>query len=552
MRKRFARLKALILGLVVAEDAFGLRERRPLKLNVERIEMPQIRKEHWQRFLAYARERTTLTEESGVDPKSLKAVQHEFDQDRVDAIDMEKLKWPILVSQDGYVLDGNHRWIKAYQVDHPLKLLRLGLDRDDALTLMREFPQAQFVENSFCPTGSGGGVDPSCSSGGVPSVVKKEAQFISGFPGVGKYFTVHLVGSWAKQTADKLPDRKGSNTSDFDIILTPKPSEAKGLVKFKERDEREGIIQAIRVAWKFPRSLQIHEGDVQPTSKSLTLNRFQFHSSPDKVAEFQKWLRQQFKAVLLGKSDEELWAEFARKGFERGAGRAFDDVNKTKRWLPGQGDFYGGTRKEFLRSSFGRPETTDKLKLLAGRSFTDLKNVTEDMATRMSRTLMDGLARGSNPRDLVDDLVEDLGVSEVRAEAIARTEIIRAHAEGQLDAMEKLGVEEVGVAVEWGTAKDGRVCRHCQPLQGVVLTIEEAHGTIPAHVNCRCAFVPANVGEDDSKQIRSKAAILEAFEESEVDPPELDDERPKPLVESANKVQNSDLAEFSQLMKGLT
>lgn len=267
------------------------------------------------------------------------------------------------------------------------------------------------------------------------------------------------------------------------------------------------------------------------TRNSFIANRWQFAASRDKIAEFQKWLRQQFKAVLLGKSDEELWAEFARKGFEKGAGRAFDDVNKKRRWSPGQGDFYAGSRQEFLRSSFGRPESVEKLQLLASRSFTDLTNVTEDMAARMSRTLMDGLARGANPRELVDQLTEDLDVSEVRAETIARTEIIRSHSEGQLDALEQLGVKEVGVAVEWSTAGDLRVCPSCKPLEGVVLKIEEAHGLIPAHPNCRCAFIPANVGEDTSKQKRTKKEIEDAFAESDVEMPEIGEDRPLPFID---------------------
>jgi hypothetical protein len=97
---------------------------------------------------------------------------------------------------------------------------------------------------------------------------------------------------------------------------------------------------------------------------------------------------------------------------------------------------------------------------------------------------------------------------------IARTEVIRAHAEGQLDALEELGVEELGVEVEWTVTEDSRLCPLCAALKGVVLTLDEAKGLLPRHPNCRCAFIPANVGEDEEGQLRSKSAIEKAIDKS--------------------------------------
>jgi hypothetical protein len=74
---------------------------------------------------------------------------------------------------------------------------------------------------------------------------------------------------------------------------------------------------------------------------------------------------------------------------------------------------------------------------------------------------------------------------------IARTEIINAHAEGQLDSFDMLGVEEVGVVAEWATAGDDRVCEECASIEGELFTVDEARGMIPLHPNCRCAWIPA-------------------------------------------------------------
>lgn len=226
-----------------------------------------------------------------------------------------------------------------------------------------------------------------------------------------------------------------------------------------------------------------------------TENKYQFISSPEKIEAFQGWLREQLGATVTSKSNEKLWKDYARAGYQKGAGRAFDDVNRSRRFSPGGGEFYAGSRDQFLRSSFSRPETVEKIQLLAGRSFDDLENVTADMSTRMSRTLTDGLTQGMNPREVARLMSEDIDVSEQRAEVIARTEIIRAHAEGQLDSMQAMGVAKVGAMVEFSTAGDDRVCPECSELEGQEYSLEDAHGIIPVHPQCRCAWVPA--GFDD-------------------------------------------------------
>lgn len=268
------------------------------------------------------------------------------------------------------------------------------------------------------------------------------------------------------------------------------------------------------------RKLMIEEDafGLRPASHDpfTTNTRWRFATTPEKVKAFQSWLKQQFQDLHL--TDDELWKKFVTDGFRRGAGRAFEDVRvaRLRRERPelftpeAQGalrDFYRGNKEEFLRAAFGRPETREKVELLAGRVFTDLKGITEPMAARISRELTDGLVRGANPREIAKDLEDAIGVGSQRAEMIARTEIVRAHAAGQLRAMEDMGIEEVGVAVEWSTAGDDRVCEVCAELEGVVLKLAEAEGLLPRHPNCRCALVPANVGEASVDQIASKRSI---------------------------------------------
>lgn len=251
--------------------------------------------------------------------------------------------------------------------------------------------------------------------------------------------------------------------------------------------------------------------------KGLTANagRWQFASDPEKVRQFKAWLRREMEGELTSRSERELWEAYTKLGLQKGAGRAFDDTRRPQRVaaeLSGKSDFYLGSRDEFLRSAFNRPVAIEKVQLLASRSFDELENVTTATATRMTRHLTDGLVKGDSPRDIARDLDRDLDIGENRSLVIARTEIVRAHAEGQLMALEELGVEEVGVVVEWSTAGDDHVCELCQPLEGVVLKIDEAKGMLPRHPNCRCAWLPANVGEDSKDQKDTKSSIGRALD----------------------------------------
>lgn len=228
---------------------------------------------------------------------------------------------------------------------------------------------------------------------------------------------------------------------------------------------------------------------------------WEFLSDEAKLKEFEDWLKNETGLTIVSEEDR-FWEELAQEGYERGAGRAFTDANKKRK-----GFERTQSKRSFMSFALGAPETKEKIKILASRVFTDIKGVAEVLATRIRKELVDGLIQGDNPRTVARRMREHIGKGQKHAERIARTEMIRAHAEGQLDSLERMGVEKVGVAVEWSTAGDTRVCPLCGPMEGVVLKVKESHGLIPRHPNCRCAWVPANVGENTQSQVRSKSAI---------------------------------------------
>jgi DNA topoisomerase-1 len=269
-----------------------------------------------------------------------------------------------------------------------------------------------------------------------------------------------------------------------------------------------------------------------------------FRSDPDKIKGFQKWLKTRVDVRIKKGEEGKLWEAFVRQGFERGAGRSFDEVkSRAKGAMKEDVAGYAGKREQFLKDSFARPTTVEKVKAIASRAYEDMGGVTSDMADRMRQTLAEGLTQGKNPREIARDLTDDVDISAARARTIARTEVVRAHAEGQLDSLEAMGVTEVGVMVEWKTSGLDEVdkrgnpvspCELCIPMEGVVLKIEEARGMIPRHPNCKCAWIPGNVGEDDEDQKRGAAAIRKAIGKSAGD----DDEWGDVEIDSSRPTRN--------------
>jgi SPP1 gp7 family putative phage head morphogenesis protein len=249
----------------------------------------------------------------------------------------------------------------------------------------------------------------------------------------------------------------------------------------------------------------------QQFSPLKTNARYEFLTSSDKVDAFNGWLQSQIDANVLGvQRGEDAWtAKYIESSYKKGMMRAYTDAHKKE--LAAKPAFYNQSREQFLKDSFAAPETREKLKLLFTRTFEEMKGMTNAMKGQMSRVLADGLAHGRSAAEIAGDLADRIDVSMARAKTIARTEVIRAHAEGQLDSYEELGVKELGIMAEWSTAGDDAVCPLCVPLEGTVYKVEEARGLIPRHPNCRCTFIPAFADVKDKGQKRGKSRIVRAI-----------------------------------------
>jgi SPP1 gp7 family putative phage head morphogenesis protein len=425
----------------------------------------------------------------------------------------------------------------------------------------------EHTNNSFCATGEGGGIDPSCSPHEVIQLQVAHGEILEVHANPSEKDLRIWLDRPERRDSDGdtkpgmalkgfIADGKayffdtyegGSNVAEFYHSEVAKAITGRNLLAVSKRFECSILNGKVTVRsqvsvskakelrkWAEPRGIVVNVKDTYNenpnydwTGQSTTTDNagaYAFTSDPQKIEAFQRWLKTKMSSYLTSKTEEELWEKYTIAGFKKGAGRAFDSVKKSKlkkthpeifspQHQASVSDFYKGTRQQFLESSFGQPVAVEKVKLLAGRAFDDLEGITSDMSTRMSRVLTDGLVQGKHPKEVGKDLADVVDITRGRAERIARTEIIRAHAEGSLLGYENMGVKELGVEVEWTATDDNVVCPDCADLDGTSFSIEEAHGMLPLHPDCRCAWSPSvPAGNRLTKNLLNYLTVEEKFE----------------------------------------
>lgn len=132
---------------------------------------------------------------------------------------------------------------------------------------------------------------------------------------------------------------------------------------------------------------------------------------------------------------------------------------------------------------------------LLNANYREIHGVGPVYESRIIRQLTLGVSRNTPIEEIVRNIRDQTRLQMNQANALARTEIVRAHAEATLNRFEDLGVSQVGAAVEmeFTTAGDAKVCVRCNDLEGVLFTVDDARGVIPVHIGCRCAWFPVGI-----------------------------------------------------------
>ncbi|WP_375188394.1 strawberry notch-like NTP hydrolase domain-containing protein, partial [Sphingobium yanoikuyae] len=117
-------------------------------LNLPRADMPQIDAAHRGAFANFLKGRGISSHDVTIPADNLKPTQAEYSEARVaGAAEREGGNRAILVSNDGYIVDGHHQWMAARDAGEPIRAIMLDAPIADVLRAGHEFPSS-FVDDA--------------------------------------------------------------------------------------------------------------------------------------------------------------------------------------------------------------------------------------------------------------------------------------------------------------------------------------------------------------------------------------------------------------------
>lgn len=123
----------------------------PGNLGIIRSQMPQIDGNKVHLYLAWlSREYGVKSRENNVSLSSLKIAQWEFNKFKVlkmmNLLKQKTIMRPILVTSDGFVLDGSHRFIAEYNLDKTSRIRAIIIDAParHLIEISRKCPHVRF------------------------------------------------------------------------------------------------------------------------------------------------------------------------------------------------------------------------------------------------------------------------------------------------------------------------------------------------------------------------------------------------------------------------
>jgi SPP1 gp7 family putative phage head morphogenesis protein len=225
------------------------------------------------------------------------------------------------------------------------------------------------------------------------------------------------------------------------------------------------------------------------------------------------WLEEQNNKFVLSKggtgieivSRGDNWTDVhIRSAYQKGVVRARQELRKAGVDLPSFESQPSG-----ISGVFNAPFHADRAQLAFTQTFEGLKGITKAMDAPISRVMAEGMARGDSPRIIAKSIagiggeIDKIGLN--RARTLARTEVIRAHHNANINEYEAAGIDKVKVKAEWSTA-GFNVCPICESNEGRIFTLNQIRGLIPVHPNCRCVAIPIVESDKRFKRKTSKVA----------------------------------------------
>lgn len=155
----------------------------------------------------------------------------------------------------------------------------------------------------------------------------------------------------------------------------------------------------------------------------------------------------------------------------------------------------------------------DTIEYIQQHAFELLKGHSNEKIEKIRSKIGDMFLRGTASKSVVRSAIESiLEVNRSKAEEIAQTELSRAYNYGSVDRFKQYSaITGERVRKYWhGFKYSERTCEYCRPRIGLTFDIDDDSEVLPAHVRCRCVWLPILDGWDEpvNKSLISRANMI--------------------------------------------
>lgn len=236
-----------------------------------------------------------------------------------------------------------------------------------------------------------------------------------------------------------------------------------------------------------------------------TSGNYFYDFSSARAASFSEQLQALLDEILLDGDDfyhGQMWANlYVTDAYQQGTQRANSELSSLS-------TVYAEQRP--ISSILYSEPYQNRLQLAWSSGYSDWKGLSDYSRQQLASVIMEGIARGANPRDVEDDIVNRVGVSHSRARQISQTEITNtlrsANRKEVAEAEATLGLETTMLWMSaltkntrsWHGSRHGRFYS--------VTEIDTFYSENGNRYNCLCSQTPALVMD-------GKPVILESSQE---------------------------------------
>lgn len=237
-----------------------------------------------------------------------------------------------------------------------------------------------------------------------------------------------------------------------------------------------------------------------------TSGSYFYDFSASRAASLMDELQALLDEILLGGDDfgqGQMWANlYVTDAYQQGTQRANSELSSLS-------PVYAEQRP--ISSILYSEPYQNRLQLAWSSGYNDWKGLSDYSRQQLASVIMEGIARGANPRDIEADIVNRVDVSHSRARTIAQTEITntlrQANRREVAEAEATLGLETTMLwmsALLVGRTRQNHAARHGRFYSTTEIDTFYSEGA--NRINCHCAQAPALIMD-------GKPVILESSQE---------------------------------------